>query len=176
MGLFFAEIWGFLCCIQCTKTLLLSYLNQHSNIFSDFSPQGGTLIILGWSKVTRSEKNGWKKKWTKWSRKMGGRSFLITTCDTSGAFGGTLLCGEDGVVVPHGRLPVLLLLLGGAICLDAWKQAFSWTPSGPVLFFKSPPILEVLPKRVYVRGVDIPLSRFQSIWWTHHGVILSKWP
>ena len=33
----FSESCGFLRCIQCIKTLLLSYLNQHSDNFSDFS-------------------------------------------------------------------------------------------------------------------------------------------
>ena len=48
-------------------------------------------MILGWSKVTRSEKKISEEKnlkdWTKWNRKMGGRSFNIT----SGAFGDTLM-------------------------------------------------------------------------------------
>ena len=34
---------GFLGCIQCLKTLLLSYQNQQSDNFSDFLPSGGTL-------------------------------------------------------------------------------------------------------------------------------------
>ena len=49
-------------------------------------------MILGWSKITQSEKNCQKKNsnknlkdWTKWNRKMGVRSFNIT----SGAFGDT---------------------------------------------------------------------------------------
>ena len=48
------------------------------------------------------EKNSKKKNlkgWTEWNRKMGGRSFIVT----SGAFGDTLLCGSrqdlQGVIV-----------------------------------------------------------------------------
>ena len=55
-------------------------------------------MILGWSKVTRKWKK-WLTKfppknlkdWTKWNRKMGGRSFNIT----SGAFGDTLLLSHQ---------------------------------------------------------------------------------
>ena len=35
---YFTESWGFLRCIQCIKTLLLSHPNQHSDNFSNFSP------------------------------------------------------------------------------------------------------------------------------------------
>ena len=34
---YFIRSWGFLRCIQCIKTLLLSYQNQLSHNFSDFS-------------------------------------------------------------------------------------------------------------------------------------------
>ena len=48
-----AESSDFLPWIQCIKPLLLSYLNQHFKNFSNCSSKGETLMILGWSKVTR---------------------------------------------------------------------------------------------------------------------------
>ena len=42
---FFAERWGFLRCIQFIKTLLLSYLNQQSDISILFFITRGTLVI-----------------------------------------------------------------------------------------------------------------------------------
>ena len=38
---FIVESWGLLRCIQWTRTLLLSYQNQHSDNFSKFSSKGG---------------------------------------------------------------------------------------------------------------------------------------
>ena len=38
----FREVRVFLCCIQCIKTLLLSYQNKRSNICLYFYPKGGT--------------------------------------------------------------------------------------------------------------------------------------
>ena len=94
---YFAKSCGLLRCIQCIKTLILSYQNQQSDNFFDFSPSGGTLDIWGGQKVTRSGKKRLKKflkknlkGCTKWNTKIGGRSFDITC----GAFGhGLLFCG-----------------------------------------------------------------------------------
>ena len=49
--------------IQCITTLLLSYLNQHSNIFPAFHPKGGLLWFCGGQKLHRVEK--WSEKFTK---------------------------------------------------------------------------------------------------------------
>ena len=45
-------------CIQCIKTLLLSYLNQKSNIFSDFYCKGGSL----WFRTSHKPKIGQQSK------------------------------------------------------------------------------------------------------------------
>ena len=42
---YFEKTWGFLRCIQCIRTLLLSYQNPLSDNFSVFVPKGGTLMI-----------------------------------------------------------------------------------------------------------------------------------
>ena len=64
-------------------------------------------MIKGWSKVNRLLKNGQKnsknknlKDWTKWNKKMGGRSFFIT----SGAYWDTLLWGSSNDSIEQARL------------------------------------------------------------------------
>ena len=90
---FFKNVnWGFLHCIQCIKTLLWSYLIQHSDNFFRFFTLRGDPYDFGVVKSYTVE--NWLQKipkkslkdWTKWNRKIGGRNFHIT----SGALWGTL--------------------------------------------------------------------------------------
>ena len=77
---------GFLCCVQCIKTLLLTYQKLFLDYLSNFSSLGETFVILGGQKVTQHGKKGPKKfpffsslnQDAKWNKKMGGRSFVIT--------------------------------------------------------------------------------------------------
>ena len=83
--LLFRDLRVFWRCIQCIKILLLSYLNQHYNTFSNFGDFEVVKSYTEWTKWLIYFFN--QKDWTKWNRKMGGRSFIVT----SGAFKDTLL-------------------------------------------------------------------------------------
>ena len=65
-------------CIQCPKTLNLSYQKQHSEIFSNFHHKSQKVTKRKKKKVKTNFKNKNLKDWTKWNRKMGGRSQVIT--------------------------------------------------------------------------------------------------
>ena len=113
----FVESCGFLRCVQCPKTLNLSYQKQHLEIFSNFSPKGGSLTVKKLPGAEKKVKKNFKKKnlkdWTKWNRKMGGRSCFIT----SGAFGHGLPDRLDSFagVFEHSSL-LLSHCQGGSLC------------------------------------------------------------
>ena len=70
----------FLRWIQNNKMLLLSYQNQLSDNFSDFSPHGGTLMILDGSKLkvnTDIAKQGSKLKTKKLFRNQLGKPYTM---------------------------------------------------------------------------------------------------
>ena len=62
---YFIKSWGFLRCVQCIRTLLLSYQKQLFDIFSDFHPKGGPLWFRTSQKLTTPLKmaESWKQKY-----------------------------------------------------------------------------------------------------------------